>query len=148
MPGFLIWPTFWRSQRSKFKTAPVFARFITIWPLEHSNLVSRHHLPFYQISAQSDFKYGHQVAVLEKEKKLLLLLNWWLDQLNIFIIGISNKYTWHNIQVFDLTYCWRSQRVGTFLPNFDLVRLQILPPDGPLGNILLHLSSYRQHYLN
>jgi hypothetical protein len=26
------------------------------------------------------------------------------------------------------------------LPNFDLIGLQILPPDGPLGNILLHLG--------
>jgi hypothetical protein len=38
IPGFLIWPTFdltyfWRSQqRSKFETAPVLARFITILP--------------------------------------------------------------------------------------------------------------------
>jgi hypothetical protein len=35
----------------------------------------------------------------------------------------------------------------TFLPNFKLIGLQILPPDGPLGNMLLHLSSYKQHYL-
>jgi hypothetical protein len=26
-----------------------------------------HHLRFYQISAQSDFKYGHLVAILEKQ---------------------------------------------------------------------------------
>jgi hypothetical protein len=58
IPGFLIWSTFWRSQRSKFKTAPIWARFITIWPRTYSNLVSRHHLHFYRISARSDFKYG------------------------------------------------------------------------------------------
>jgi hypothetical protein len=32
LPRFLIWPTFWRSQRSKFKMEPIWARFITIWP--------------------------------------------------------------------------------------------------------------------
>jgi hypothetical protein len=32
IPGFLIWPLFWRSQRSKFKTVLLLARFITIWP--------------------------------------------------------------------------------------------------------------------
>jgi hypothetical protein len=34
---------------------------------------NRHHLPFYQISAQSDFKCGCQVSILEKNKVLLLL---------------------------------------------------------------------------
>jgi hypothetical protein len=29
--------------------------------------VSRHHLRFSQISAQSDLKYGHQVAILENQ---------------------------------------------------------------------------------
>jgi hypothetical protein len=35
--------------------------------------VSEHHLPFNQISARSDFKYGCQVAILEKNKVILLL---------------------------------------------------------------------------
>jgi hypothetical protein len=47
--------------------------------------------------------------------------NGW-DRLQIFIIGTSNKGTWHNPRVFDLTYFWRSKRskfktaplVGTF----------------------------------
>jgi hypothetical protein len=31
IPGFLIWPTFWRSQRSKFKTAPILAHYYLTW---------------------------------------------------------------------------------------------------------------------
>jgi hypothetical protein len=33
--------------------------------------VSRHHLPFYQISARLDFKYGRQVAILEKNQSAI-----------------------------------------------------------------------------
>jgi hypothetical protein len=34
------------------------------------------HLGFYQILAQSDFKYGHQVAILEKQ--LSAVTNAWI----------------------------------------------------------------------
>jgi hypothetical protein len=37
--------------------------------------------------ARLDLKYGRQVAILgEKNKALVLLLNLWLDQLQIFIM--------------------------------------------------------------
>jgi hypothetical protein len=120
-----------------------------------------HHLPFYQISARSDFKSRYQVAILEKKTKCYSPELLWLDQLQIFIIGISNKYAWHNTQVFDLTYFCRWQRSKFkrhVLLLFDLeysnivliglhfyqvstrIGLQILPPAGPLGNIPLHLG--------
>jgi hypothetical protein len=43
----------------------------------------------------------------------------------------------HVMLLFDLEY---SNIVLIGLPNFDLIGLQILPPAGPLGNILLHLG--------
>jgi hypothetical protein len=33
--------------------------------------VSRHHLRFCQISAWSDFKYGHQTAILENQQSAI-----------------------------------------------------------------------------
>jgi hypothetical protein len=43
--------------------------------------------------------------------KVLLLLNKWLDHLQIFIIASYSKDTWHDdTQVFELTYFSRSQR--------------------------------------
>jgi hypothetical protein len=41
--------------------------FLTCKVLTLHECVSRQHPRFYQISAQSDFKYGHQVAILEKQ---------------------------------------------------------------------------------
>jgi hypothetical protein len=65
---------FWRSQRSKFKTAPLVCTFrfnltqnITLW--EH---VARHHLCFYQISAQSDFK----LTVIPMVQLIILVVLW------------------------------------------------------------------------
>jgi hypothetical protein len=63
---------FSRLQRSKFETkyeVDVFCYYLTWKVLTWHDHVSRHHLRFYQISAQSDFKYGHEVAILEKQLK-------------------------------------------------------------------------------
>jgi hypothetical protein len=48
-------------------TPDVFCYYLTWKILTLHERVSRHHLRFYRISAQSDFKYGHQVAILEKQ---------------------------------------------------------------------------------
>jgi hypothetical protein len=57
-----------------------------------------------------------------KTKKALLLLNWRLDHLQIFIIVASNKDTWHDTQVFDLTYFFKGTEVkvqnGTNIGTF------------------------------
>jgi hypothetical protein len=51
--------------------------------------------------------------------------------------GQSSKHRYGNVSLlFDLN----NLKFSTFLQNFDLIRLQILPPYGPLGNILLHLG--------
>jgi hypothetical protein len=44
----------------------VFCYYLTWKVLTLHEHVSRHHLRFSQISAQSDLRYGHQVAILEK----------------------------------------------------------------------------------
>jgi hypothetical protein len=49
------------------------------------------------------------------------------------------------IRLLNIALCITSvgaERVNrsTFAPNFYLIELQILPPTGPLGNILLHLG--------
>jgi hypothetical protein len=67
---------FSRSQRSKFETnyeVDIFCYYLTWKVLALHERVSRHHLRFYKILAQSDFKYGHQVAILEKQLVQLLL---------------------------------------------------------------------------
>jgi hypothetical protein len=82
------------------------------------------------------------------------------SQLCQISISISNKDTWHNTQVFDLTYFWRSSSKrhscwhisllfdlehsslvwtcisapSTFLPNFGPIGLQIWPPGAMLEN--------------
>jgi hypothetical protein len=47
-------------------------RYYNVFDLEHSNLVWTciywHHLHFYGILAQSGFKYGRQVAILENQQ--------------------------------------------------------------------------------
>jgi hypothetical protein len=52
-----------------------------------------------------------------------------LNQLQIFILGTSNNDTWHNTQVYDLTYFWRSQRskfkMALLVGMFRLNQLQI-----------------------
>jgi hypothetical protein len=61
---------FSRSQWSKFETnyeVDIFCYDLTWKVLTLDERVSRHYLRFYQILAQSDFKYGHQVAILEKQ---------------------------------------------------------------------------------
>jgi hypothetical protein len=92
---------FSRSQRSKFKTnyeVEVFCYYLTCAPSTF--------LPNF---GQSDFKYGHQVAILEKQPSAVTP-ELMLYHLQILIIGTSNKDTWHNTWVFDLTYFSRSQR--------------------------------------
>jgi hypothetical protein len=69
--GFLIWPTFCRSQvKVQNSTNIVVFHYYLTWNIltlcEH---VSRHHLPFNQISARSDFKYGCQV---EKKQSAII----------------------------------------------------------------------------
>jgi hypothetical protein len=50
--------------RARFVTAgAIDLKFCTYVPLDE------HHLGFYQISAQSDFKYGRQVTILENQLK-------------------------------------------------------------------------------
>jgi hypothetical protein len=51
---------FWRSQRSKFKTAPLASWHVSL-------LFDLYCLRFYQISARSDFKYGRQATILENQ---------------------------------------------------------------------------------
>jgi hypothetical protein len=52
--------------RNKITKLTYFFYHLTWKVLTLHERVSRHHLRFYQISAQLHFKYGHQVAFLEK----------------------------------------------------------------------------------
>jgi hypothetical protein len=67
---------------------------------------------------QSDFKYGHQVAILENQQSAITP-ELWLDHLQIFIMGTStcNKDTWHDTQVFDLTYMYFLKVTGVKVQN-------------------------------
>jgi hypothetical protein len=80
-PRFLFWPTFQGNsgqslptfqgiQRSEFKTnyeVYVFCYYLTWKVLILCEHLSRLCLHFYQISSQSDFKYGYQAAILENQ---------------------------------------------------------------------------------
>jgi hypothetical protein len=70
----------------------VFCFYLTWKGLTLHEHVSRHHLRFSQISAQSDLKYGNQVAILEKQLSAVTPEQC-LDHLHILIIGTSNKDT-------------------------------------------------------
>jgi hypothetical protein len=74
---------FSRSQRSKFEInyeVNVFCYYLTWKVLTLHERVSRHHLCFYPILAQSDFECGHQVAILEKQLSAVTpeLINAWI----------------------------------------------------------------------
>jgi hypothetical protein len=45
-----------------------------------------------EILARSDFKYGRQVVILEKNKSAITPELMPVDQLQVFIMGIYNKY--------------------------------------------------------
>jgi hypothetical protein len=70
---------FWRSQRSKFKMAPLAGTFHYYNYLTKNILtlclvcehISSHHLRFYQTSARSEFKYGHQADILENQLRAI-----------------------------------------------------------------------------
>jgi hypothetical protein len=62
IPGFLIWPTFLKVTEVKVQNWHVSLPF----DLEHSNLGIIYLST--KFSAQLDFKYGRQVAILEKNK--------------------------------------------------------------------------------
>jgi hypothetical protein len=63
---------FSRSQRSKFETnyeVDIFCYYMTWKDLTLHERISWHHLHFYQISGQSDFKYGYQDDSANEKKQ-------------------------------------------------------------------------------
>jgi hypothetical protein len=87
LPRFFILPTFQghsgQSSKQNYEV-DVFCYYLTWKVLTLQERVSRHHLHFYQISAQLHFKYGHQVAFLEKQLSAVT------PELNAWIISNFN----------------------------------------------------------
>jgi hypothetical protein len=106
IPGFLIWPTFWRvtlTHRGQSSRRHRYGHVSLLFGLEHSNLVwttciARHHLHFYWISARSAILENQQSAIIPE------LMAGSSPNFNFnFKVHLIRMYTWHDIWVFYLT---------------------------------------------
>jgi hypothetical protein len=125
IPGFFIWPTFQghRGQSSYGNVSR--AHFVTTGAID---LILPAYVPLGEIILEMKFRSDLilGLATRGQSQKVLLLLNWWLDHIKIFVIGISSKDTWHNTRVFDLTYFSRSHRSKFVWVHFVAPRIETL----------------------